>query len=289
MFKILLKGMRPKTLIAAIVPCLVAFSLYYYQSKVFATHIFLLCIGLGLCIQIATNFYNDAIDFLKGADVDRIGPDRVTTQDQVGHKVVFLYGHFFISLAILCAYPLFQIGGLPFVFLGVCSLFLTYGYTGGPFPLAYLGLGEVFVFIFFGLVATVGSFYLMSLDLNVEIWICGSMLGLLSCSLIAVNNFRDRETDIKVNKRTLATKMSREKYLRLIDFFLFTPYVLILYFIIKGDFKFIANLLSIGIAYKIHDGLDQIVDLRDCNKYLAKAGLHIGIFSLIFCGICLWI
>ena len=99
MFKILLKGMRPKTLIAAIVPCLVAFSLYYYQSKVFATHIFLLCIGLGLCIQIATNFYNDAIDFLKGADVDRIGPDRVTTQD----LLAFLLSILFFLLFVYCS------------------------------------------------------------------------------------------------------------------------------------------------------------------------------------------
>ena len=288
--KLITKGMRPKTLIAALVPPISAYSFFFSITK---SHneigLLVLCVLLALFIQIATNFYNDAIDYIKGADENRAGPARITTQDKVNPKKVFAIGHVFIFLAFLCGVPLVLKGGIVILLLGLISLFFAYGYTGGPFPLAYLGLGELFVFLFFGLVATCGSFYLYSLELNVSIMVLGTQIGLLSSVLIAINNFRDRETDVSVGKKTLATKLSKKKYLLLIDLFLFIPYLLVLYFVFMHDLKYMFNIFSVPLAHKIRADLKEVIRNEDLNLYLAMSGKHLFVFSFLFCCISLWV
>ncbi len=284
-----LQGMRLKTLSAGAAPVICAGAYAFYVES-FSIYYFLLCLFLALFIQIATNFYNDAIDFKKGADINRVGEHRITTQGGNDYKLVMNIGHLFICLSLIVGIPLFFKGGTVFIILGVFSLALAYGYTGGPFPLAYLGLGEIFVFLFFGLVATVGSFYLITDEMiNGSIFVIASQLGLLSSVLIAVNNYRDREEDVKVNKNTLATKLSRKNYLLLINVLLFFPYILVLYFVFLVDQRFIFNLFSIGIAHRIKSNLEEIVEMKDCNLILAMSGKHLVFFSLLFCGICIWI
>jgi len=279
--KIILEGMRLKTLPAAVIPVVVGFTYYFSIHENISYPYFFLCLGLSLSLQIATNFYNDAIDYLKGADTKRVGPSRITSQRNINYKYVFYLGHFFIFLSLLFGLPIILKGGFIFLILGLLSMFLAYGYTGGPFPLAYLGLGEIFVFIFFGLVATVGSFYLVAVNINLTIILLGSQIGLLSCLLIAINNYRDRFEDIKVNKNTLATKLSNDSYLTLIDFFLFFPYFISLYLFTFENMQYAFTLLSVSIAYKIRKRIRENINLEELNLALALAGKHLVAFGFL--------
>lgn len=285
MIKMFFQGIRLKTLAAAFVPPLSAAAFVYFESKMVDLYILGHCLGLALFIQMATNFYNDGIDYLKGADTDRDGPKRITDNDNI--KLVFRFGHLCLFLAFCFGIPLVLKGGAFFLILGLISLFLAYGYTGGPFPLAYLGLGELFVFLFFGLLAFGGSAFLISGSFQLSYLVIGSIYGLLSSVLIAINNFRDRDKDKKVNKRTLATRMSRKSYLALIDFFLFAPYLILFYLFCFRDLRFIFPILAAGIAHKIRYHLRNYTALNELNDSLALAGKHLIAFSALFILSCL--
>jgi 1,4-dihydroxy-2-naphthoate octaprenyltransferase len=283
-----LMATRPKTLVAAIIPPIVAHSLYVAMNGESATYWLTLCILVALFLQLATNFYNDAIDFAKGADANRVGPKRVTAGKLSSYNTVMRWGHLALILASLVAIPLAAQAGWPVIILGLMSLYLAYGYTGGPYPLAYKGLGEIFVFLFFGLVATVGTYYIMSGQAPLGAWVLGSEVGLLSCVLIAVNNFRDRKEDIKVNKRTLATKMSDSSYLLMMDFFLFAPYFLNLYFFFKYKMSYIFVLLAMPIAHKVRMVLHEHKSPEELNQALKFAGIHLMMFGILFVMGALW-
>lgn len=285
----MVQGMRPKTLVAGLVPPIVSYAYFYKNFGLKEFSSFFLCLLLAVFIQIATNFYNDAIDFKKGADKDRHGPARVSSQLNINYQSVLYMGHLFIIFALLVGIPLVIKGGIGIAALGLISLFLAYGYTGGPFPLAYLGLGEVFVFLFFGLVATAGSYFIFSRSLSVDIILIGAQIGLLSSVLIAINNYRDRETDKLVHKNTLATKLNDIHYLQLIDFCLFFPYVILLYFMLTVDLKYFFPLFTIPLAYKIREGLREIIHKKDCNQYLALAAKHLLFFSVLHAFSSFWL
>jgi 1,4-dihydroxy-2-naphthoate octaprenyltransferase len=198
---------RPKTLPAAIVPvwagCVLAWKLGGGFDAVLA-----FCTLLGaIAIQIATNFFNDAIDAKKGADTERrLGPVRVTASGMLSHRAVMTLAAGFLGIALLCGIVLYQARGWPIVLIGIPSLFLAYGYTGGPFPLAYRGMGEIFVILFFGLVAVSGTVFIQTGGWPREALLLGAQTGLLSAVLISINNFRDREEDAITGKRTLAVR-----------------------------------------------------------------------------------
>ncbi len=198
---------RPKTLTAAIVPIVAATALVQFNGYEIKWWVTSLCLFSALCIQIATNFINDAIDFDKGADtLERIGPTRVTQSGLVKKKTLYRVTGGILFFALLSGMPLVYQGGWPIVVVGVLSLFMAYSYTGGLFPLAYLGLGELFVVIFFGLVAVGGVYYLHTGVYSSSAMILGLQIGLLSTVLIAINNLRDIYQDTKANKKTLAVR-----------------------------------------------------------------------------------
>ncbi len=281
----IIQGARPKTLAAAIVPPVCAYAIYMSQNNEPKLSLLLLCIFLALFLQVATNFYNDAIDFMKGADSDRVGPKRLAADEKMSPKIIMKIGHGFLILAALVGIPLIIEGGVVYLVLALVSLFFAYGYTGGPFPLAYLGLGELFVFLFFGLVATLGSYYLYASAINYEILIVALQLGFLSCVLIAINNLRDRITDKKVGKNTLATRMSEYQFLKLIDVFLFVPYILVFVHSITIKLSFIAGLLAIGFAHRIRY---QLHINKNYNLALALAGKQLVFFCVLYCIGSLW-
>lgn len=201
---------RPKTLPAAIVPvwvgCVLAWKLGGGLDWMLAAW----TLGGALCIQIATNLFNDAIDAGKGADTEeRIGPRRVTASGMLPLRAVYGGAVLFLLLACACGVPLFQARGWAMVAIGVPSLYLAYGYTGGPFPLAYLGLGELFVILFFGLVAVMGTVFVQSGEWFWEAAVVGLQVGLLSAVLITINNLRDQEEDLRSGKRTLVVRWGR--------------------------------------------------------------------------------
>jgi len=198
---------RPKTLPAAIVPvwagCVLAWKLAGAFDPWLAA-----CTLLGaLAIQIATNFFNDAIDAGKGADTARrLGPARVTAGGLMRPRAVLSIGTAFLVLAAFCGAVLYQARGWPVLVIGLPSMFLAYGYTGGPFPLAYRGMGEVFVILFFGMVAVAGTVFIQTGGWPREALLLGLQIGMLSALLISINNFRDREEDAATGKRTLAVR-----------------------------------------------------------------------------------
>ena len=205
---------RPKTLPAAVVPVVVgsvpaAFG--FSAEGGFRTGLFLATLASCLCIQVATNLFNDAIDSRKGADTEkRLGPTRVTASGLLSARSVLLGAIGFCVLAALISLPLIQARGVLIVAIGAVSLVMAFAYTGGPFPLAYRGMGELFVILFFGLVAVMGSWFVQSGEGPGTIqWITALQVGLYSCVLIAINNLRDIDEDRGTGKRTLAVRLGK--------------------------------------------------------------------------------
>ena len=209
---------RPKTLPAALVPVWIG-SMPLLIDRTAETGSWFLFLGTlvsCLCIQIATNLFNDAIDFVKGADTEeRLGPERVTASGLLSRKAVVGGALSFCVLAAIVAIPMVVERGWLIVVIGTVSLFFSYGYTGGPLPLAYRGFGGLFVILFFGFVAVLGSHFVQTGEWgNKEMWLLAGQCGLYSAVLIAINNLRDRDEDEKTGKRTLAVRFGM-KFARL--------------------------------------------------------------------------
>ena len=197
---------RPKTLAAAVVPVLVGFSLAHFAHW----PSFWFALGGAVFIQIGTNFVNDALDFRKGADThERLGPLRVTQAGLLSADAVLRGAIVCFVLAALCGVPLIVRGGWPIAVIGVTSIAAAYAYTGGPYPLAYHGLGELFVMVFFGIVAVSGTYYLQVLHFDRDALLAGIACGALAIVLLAINNLRDLDNDRASNKRTLAARFGR--------------------------------------------------------------------------------
>lgn len=278
-----LLAFRFKTLIAAFVPVMVATALCSALNILSDIRISIYALLGAFCIQIATNLLNDAIDFKKGADTqERLGPQRVTQSGLLSEKQVWLMGLFFLLLACGFGLPLVMRGGLPIVLLGVASLFLAYGYTGGPFPLAYLGLGDLFVILFFGLFAVVGTAYLQSLSVTTPMFIAGLQVGFLSTVLIAINNLRDSETDIKVGKKTLAVRFG-DTFVKLeIVLLILLTYFLSLYYLIELErVQVLISFLISPLAVFIVGFVYSVKDKKNLNKALGLAALHQLLFSVL--------
>lgn len=202
-------AVRPPTLAAALVPVLVgvAVSLYFDGFHVLPS---LGALLVAIWLQIGTNFANDVFDFEKGADTeDRLGPTRAVqaglltpSQMRRGMVVAFL-------LAFVFGLYLSWIGGWPLLVLGILSILSGLAYTGGPYPLGYHGLGDLFVFLFFGLVAVVGTVYVNLLELPGLAWVAALPVGALSTNILVVNNVRDRHTDREAGKGTLVARFGR--------------------------------------------------------------------------------
>ncbi|MEY3393860.1 MAG: 1,4-dihydroxy-2-naphthoate octaprenyltransferase [Verrucomicrobiota bacterium] len=200
-------GARPKTIAAALVPVWLGGVMAWELSGEFHVALWVCTLLGAICIQIATNFFNDALDGIKGADSRmRTGPQRLTGSGELSPGQVMSVGGMFLLGAVVFGAVLVMERGWIMLAIGLPSLFLSYGYTGGPFPLAYRGLGEVFVILFFGFVAVMGTIFVQTGGLAAEGVLLGAQVGLLSAVLISVNNLRDRREDLLVDKKTLAVR-----------------------------------------------------------------------------------
>jgi len=274
---------RPKTLTAAVIPVLAGVALVSHAGARPGWVAAFALIG-ALAIQIATNFINDYIDHDKGADThERIGPKRVTQSGLIARADVRKAAGAMLMLALLVGIPLVIHGGLPILLVGVISMLLAYCYTGGPFPLAYLGLGDAFVILFFGLIAVGGVFYLHTGYYNLDTFVLGLQIGLLSTVLIAINNLRDIYQDTKVAKRTLAVRLG-VKFARVeIAALTLVPFILQAYWIAKYDrLAFMAPLLMLPLAVKVVHEVIQTEPSPAYNQFLAHAAaLHAGFGVII--------
>jgi len=201
-----LMAARPKTLTAALVPVMVGTALAYGLGVGRWLPALAALVG-AMLIQIGTNLTNDYYDFKKGADTEeRLGPKRVTQSGLIAPGVVLASALTCFGLAVATGTYLVAVGGWPIVAIGLASVLAGYAYTGGPFPLAYHGLGDVFVFIFFGLVAVPGTYYVQALTVGPAAWWAAIPVGAIGTALLVVNNLRDASTDVKANKKTLVVR-----------------------------------------------------------------------------------
>ncbi len=197
---------RPKTLPAAAAPVAVGTALAYADGVV-AWLPALAALAGALLIQIGTNFANDYYDYLKGADTDeRVGPTRVTQAGLLHPHTVRTGMIVAFSAAVSVGLYLVAVGGWPIVAIGVASVIAGVAYTGGPYPLGYHGLGDVFVLVFFGPVAVGGTYFVQAQTVTSTAIVLGLALGALATAILVVNNVRDMETDRKAGKRTLVVR-----------------------------------------------------------------------------------
>ncbi len=222
-----LLAIRPKTLSISIVPVLVGSSLALAETAQLDWLTAFAALLGALLIQIGTNLHNDAADYERGADTaERLGPERATAQGWFTAKQVKAAAYKAFALAFLIGIYLAWIGGWPIVALGLASLAAGYAYTGGPKPIAYSASGEIFVFLFFGLVAVLGSYYVQTLTLTLNALAAAVAIGLLAAAILLVNNYRDLDTDAKANKLTLAHYLGRQRSRVLYNTLLLTPFTL---------------------------------------------------------------
>ena len=205
-FQIWMLAARPKTLPAAAAP-VIAGTAVAIREGVFSPGPALAALLGALLIQIGTNFANDVFDYKKGADThERLGPVRVTQAGLLKPEQVMTGMWITFGVAVLVGFYLLTVAGWPVVWIGLFSILAGITYTGGPFPLGYNGLGDIFVFIFFGLVAVCGTYFVQAGTVSAgAIWAAIPM-GLLATAILAVNNLRDIETDTKAGKKTLAVR-----------------------------------------------------------------------------------
>jgi 1,4-dihydroxy-2-naphthoate octaprenyltransferase len=200
---------RPKTLSAAAAPVFVGTGLAAAHGTHRAAPAVAALVG-ALLIQIGTNLANDYYDFVRGGDTeDRVGPTRVTQAGMLHPKQVWWGMVLTLAMASMVGIYLVSVGGWPIVWVGLASLLCAVAYTGGPYPLAYHGLGDLFVFLFFGLVAVGGSYWVQALALPGDVLLAGVGVGALNTAILVANNVRDLETDAAAGKRTLAVRIGR--------------------------------------------------------------------------------
>lgn len=200
---------RPRTLPAAVAPVVAGTALAIHDGA-FRPLAALAALLAALLIQIGSNFANDLGDYLRGTDArGRVGPTRVTTaglltprQVEAGMVVVF-------GLAALCGLYLIALGGWPILLVGVLSIAAAIAYTAGPLPFGYYGLGDLGTFVFFGLIAVGGTYYVQARALTPAVWLSGVAMGCLVTAILVVNNVRDADTDRAAGKRTLAVLLGR--------------------------------------------------------------------------------
>lgn len=290
MLRAIILAARPKTLPAAIVPvwagCVLAWALTRSFDLKLAT-----CTLFGaMAIQIATNFFNDALDAQKGADTaKRVGPQRVTASGLMTPRSVLFWGSAFVVIGFVFGVVLYQARGWPIVAIGIPSLFLTYGYTGGPYPLAYRGLGEVFVVLFFGLVAVTGTVFIQTGRWLGEALLLGAQIGLLSAVLISINNLRDREEDSTTGKNTIAVRLGVQRAAYLICLETVLPMLLGILWLAFGRKSLLAPsgpLILTGAL--IVRGVLNDRSGPACNRLLALSGLQLLIFAAAFHAASIW-
>jgi 1,4-dihydroxy-2-naphthoate octaprenyltransferase len=201
---------RPKTLWASVAPVVVGGALAWRDGLFHAPSVIVALFG-AIFIQIGTNFANDLFDFQRGADTDaRTGPLRVTQAGLVSPSQIRMAMILAFAAAFAVGVYLVWRGGWPIVGIGIASIIAAVLYTGGPLPYGYRGLGDIFVFIFFGPVAVVGTFYVQALTTTPLAWLASLPIGFLATAILVVNNLRDIETDRIAGKRTLAVRLGAQ-------------------------------------------------------------------------------
>lgn len=207
--RVWISAARPRTLPAAIAPVLVGSALAWHDDG-FDAAAAAICLGFALLIQIGTNFANDYFDFVHGADTAaRVGPTRAVAAGLVSARTMRAVMIAVFAAAFVLGLSLIAWGGPWLIAIGGASVLSGIAYTGGPWPLAYHGLGDLFVFVFFGLVAVVATYFVQAGHVTLDAALAAIPVGLLATNILVVNNYRDADTDAAAGKRTLVVRWGR--------------------------------------------------------------------------------
>jgi 1,4-dihydroxy-2-naphthoate polyprenyltransferase len=279
--RIWMMAARPRTLPAAIAPVLVGTALAGF-AHVFHPLRFIAALVGAIFIQVGTNLSNDYSDARRGADTeDRLGPVRVTAGGLVPPRQVLIATYVSFGVAVLAGIYLIVVAGWLLLVVGAASILAGVLYTGGPRPYGYEGLGEVFVFLFFGIVAVAGSYFVQTKHLNWEAFALAVPVGLLAAAILVVNNFRDIDTDRRAGKRTMAVRLGRDHTRNLFAVMIYLAYLLVPVTWIFGPLKpwVLLPWLSLPGAAPLVRLVRNHTDGPSLNQALAQTGM----LQLAFC------
>lgn len=280
--RIWLMAARPRTLPAAISPVLVGTALAGSEGT-FRPLAFVAALIGSVFIQIGTNLSNDYSDARRGADTEeRLGPVRVTAGGLVPPRKVLVATWLAFGIAVAAGIYLIAIAGWELLLVGLASIAAGVLYTGGPRPYGYEGLGELFVFGFFGIVAVVGSYYVQTEELRGLAFSLAVPVGLLAAAILMVNNIRDLETDRRAGKRTLAVRLGRRRARRLFAATVYGAFVwTAVVSILAGKPALLLMWLSFGLAPKLVRTVATRTDGPSLNAALARSGQLLAAFSVL--------
>lgn len=280
---------RTHTLPAALVPVLVGSGLAWGDG-VFRWDAFVWALVGALSIQVAANFANDASDAKRGVDAIRIGPPRMVSLGVITSTQMWTATWVTVGIAAVAGVFLTLIAGPLVLVIGVVSVVAMLGYVGGPIPYGYRGLGEAFVFLFFGMVATVGSRYVHDSTAPLDAWLLAVPVGFLVTAILVVNNYRDIDTDATSGKRTLAVVIGREATKHLYGFLMCGAFLLVLMFEFLGwtpRWTWLALLAAplswvpVQTVYRETAGPELIEALKQTARIHLLAGVLLGIGAAI--------
>jgi 1,4-dihydroxy-2-naphthoate octaprenyltransferase len=275
---------RLRTLPASVAPVLVGTSLALGAGH-FHPLAFLAALLGAIFIQVGTNLSNDYSDARRGADTEeRLGPVRVTAGGLVPPSQVLLATYLTFGAAVLCGVYLVYVAGPELIAVGAASILAGVLYTGGPRPYGYEGLGEVFVFLFFGIVAVAGSYFVQVQQLPWQAFACAVPVGLIASAILVVNNVRDMETDRRAGKRTLAVRLGRERtrtlYAAMLGLAFLSPPLL---WIAGGMTAWLLlSLACLPLAVQLVKVVRTRADGPALNAALARTGMLQLAFCLLF-------
>jgi 1,4-dihydroxy-2-naphthoate polyprenyltransferase len=281
MVRIWVMAARLRTLPAAVAPVLVGTALAGTEDR-FRVGAFIAALLGAIFIQVGTNLSNDYSDARRGADTeDRLGPVRVTAGGLVPPRQVLMATYITFGLAVVCGAYLVYVAGPLLLAIGAASILAGVLYTGGPRPYGYEGLGEVFVFLFFGVAAVAGSYFAQSEQWDWEAFVLSVPVGLLASAVLVVNNVRDMETDRRAGKRTLAVRLGRERTRMLYAVMVLVPFPVVLIPWLAGslDAWVLLSWLVLPIALRLIKTIHEHADGPTLNRALAGTAM----MELVFC------
>jgi 1,4-dihydroxy-2-naphthoate octaprenyltransferase len=259
-------GARPKTLPAAVAPVAVATALAGSDASLFPA---LLALIVSLSLQIGVNYANDYSDGIRGTDAERVGPTRITASGLATPSSVKTAAFISFGIGAVAGLGLAVMTSWWLIAVGLAAITAAWGYTGGKNPYGYLGLGELFVFIFFGIVATVGTYYVQTQEITLDSILISLSMGSFACALLAINNIRDRALDAPAGKKTLAVRLGDRKaryfFVALIALGYLAPLSL-------GNIWVLLTLLSLPVSAPLVRGVLGDAQGRELIPFLAKTG-----------------
>mgnify|MGYP000011605388 CR=1 FL=1 len=266
-------GARPRTLPAAIAPVVVASALAGSDFNWFRAA---LALKVGVWLQIGVNYANDYSDGVKGTDENRIGPTRLVASGLASAKAVKNAAFISFAIASIAGLWLSLLTSPLLILIGILAIAAAWGYTGGKNPYGYMGLGEVFVFIFFGLVATVGTYYVQAEEITGQSILAGTIVGSLACAILVINNIRDRAKDEVVGKRTMAVRIGDRRSRAFYTFLVAVSYLLTAGF---GTPWVALTLLTLPMTISILKSLWSGIEGAGLIPLLGKTGK----LQMVFC------